>query len=36
MVSGHTSLAVGRLLQEEEEDEIAVLPISIPVSDGPF
>ena len=38
MVSGPTSLAVGRLLKEEEEedDEITVLPISIPDSDGQF
>ena len=35
MVSGPTSRAVGRLL-EEEDDEIAVLPISIADSDGPL
>ena len=34
MVSGPTSQAVGR--SKEEDDEIAVLPISIPDSDGPF
>ena len=33
MVSGPTSRAVST---EEEEDEIAVLPISIADSDGPF
>ena len=37
MVSGPTSRAVGRSTEEEEEnDEIAVLPISIADSDGPF
>ena len=36
MVSGPTSRAVGRSKEEEEDDEIAVLPISIPDSDGPF
>ena len=36
MVSGPTSRAVGRLVKEEEDDEIAVLPISIADSDGPF
>ena len=34
MVSGPTSRAVST--EEEEEDEIAVLPISIADSDGPF
>ena len=33
MVSGPTSRAVGR---SKEEEEIAVLLISIPDSDGPF
>ena len=36
MVSGPTSQAVGCLLEEEEDDEIADLPISVPDSDGPF
>ena len=37
MVSGSASRALGRLLKEEEEDdEIAVLPISIADSDGPL
>ena len=35
MVSGPTSRAVGRL-KEEEDDETAVLAISIADSDGPF
>ena len=35
MVSGPTSPAVRRLLQEED-DEIVVLLISIPDSDGPL
>ena len=34
MVSGPTSQAVGRLLKEEEDEEIAVLLISIADSDG--
>ena len=34
MVSGPTSRAVGR--STEEDDEIAILPISIADSDGPF
>ena len=36
MVSGPTSRAVGRSTEEEEDDKITVLPISIPDSDGPF
>ena len=37
MVSGPTSQAVGCLTSEEEDDdENAALPISIPDSDGPF
>ena len=36
MVLGPTNQAVGRLLEEEEDDEIAVLLISIPDSDGPL
>ena len=39
MVSGPTSRAVGRLqknIKEEDDDEIAVLPISIADSDGPL
>ena len=35
MASGPTIRAVGRF-KEEEEEEIAVLPISIPDSDGLF
>ena len=38
MVSGPTSRVVGCLLKKKniKDDEIAVLPISIPDSDGPF
>ena len=36
MVSGPTSRVVGRSKEEEEDDEIAVLPISVPDSDWPF
>ena len=37
MVSGPASRDLGRLLKEEEDDdEIAVLPISIADSDGPL
>ena len=36
MASGPTIRAVGRFKEEEEEEEIAVLPISIPDSDGLF
>ena len=37
MVSRPTSRAVGRSTEkEEEDDEIAVLAISIPDSDGPL
>ena len=36
IVLGPTSRAVGRLLEEEEDDEIAVLANSIADSDGPF
>ena len=36
MVSGPTSRAVGRSTEEEEDDEIAVLLISIADSDGPL
>ena len=36
MVSGPTSQAVGRLKKKEEDDEIAVLPISILTLTRPF
>ena len=36
MVLGPTSRALGRLLKEEEDDEISVLPISIADSYGPL
>ena len=37
MDSGLISRAVGRFKEEEEDDdEIAALPISVPDTDGPF
>ena len=36
MASGPNSRAVGRFKEEEEDDEIAVLPNSIADSDGPL